>query len=481
MAVSLGMQLQLSQKLVMTPQLKQALTVLQLPALLLREYVTQELQANPALELVEDSETPEVSDGAGAPVAAPDADAEPIMGGEAGEGGDLQRGLADWIAALDDGWPLEARRVSERGAVGVGDLAAWDRPAPLTLQEHLRQQVGLSDWPARDKAGVLYLAGSLDGNGYLAEPLADLARDRGVGTGEAERLLSLLQQLDPPGVGARDLRECLLLQLRQRQERDPLVWRLVEDHLPDIAAGRWAALARPLGVTPAALDAARAKIRSLEPKPGRAFAGGPEPQHVVPDAYVERVGREYVIVLNDRAVPRVILSPAYRQALRAADDSARRYVEARLQEGLWLLRALEQRRLTLYRVVEVVVRRQQAYLERGAEALHPLTLRAVGEALSLHESTISRAVAGKFIQTPRGLHPLRYFFGSGVEGPGGEGISATSVKRRIQRLIGSEDPHRPLADDALCSMLQAEGVAISRRTVAKYRQELGVPASNRRR
>ncbi|MHB9145905.1 MAG: RNA polymerase factor sigma-54 [Symbiobacteriia bacterium] len=471
MAVSLGMHLEQSQKLIMTPQLRQALTVLQLPALLLRDYVEQELQANPALELAEGAEAADPQTDLGAAAAGGLPEEEAVLPGDT---------LADWLLDLARDPAEGLLPTSPRQRTGAMGTEPWDRTAPLTLQEHLRGQVAVSGWPAEDKKRVLYLVGNLNENGYLAMPLADVAHALAVTPAEAERLLALLQQLEPAGVGARDLRECLQIQLHS-EAPDPLVWRLVQDHLEDLAAGRWAALARPLGVSLADLERARERIRSLEPKPGRAFAAGPDSGYVIPDASIERVDGEFVVLMNDQPTPRLVLSQAYRQALHQADESVRHYVEGRLQAGLWFLRALEQRRLTVYRVVEAVARWQQPYLEQGPEALRPLTLRAIGEELSLHESTISRAVAGKYVQTPRGLRPLSFFFVGGLTGPGGEGISSTSVKKRIERLLSGEDPHRPLADDAICRRLQAEGITLSRRTVAKYRQELGVPSSGKRR
>lgn len=473
------MHLEQSQKLIMTPHLRQALTVLQLPALQLLDYVERELEANPALEEADGTEAE--------PLPAADvASAGPDAPTDLGDAPSPTESLSDWLEDLARD-PAEGLMPAGAGRpVPAVANDPWDRSAPPTLQEYLRGQVAVSGWPREDKRRVLYLIGNLDENGYLSGPLADMARDLGLEEAEAERLLALLQQFEPTGVGARDLRECLELQLRAQQAADPnaappLVWRLVRDHLGDLAAGRSAALARPLGVSLADLERAREHIRSLEPKPGRAFAAGHETDYVIPDASIERVDGDFIVLMNDQSAPRLVLSQAFRQALHQADDSVRRYVEGRLQEGLWFLRALEHRRLTVYRVVEAVARWQQRYLEEGTEALRPLTLRTIGEELSLHESTVSRAVAGKYVQTPRGLKPLSFFFVGGVAGPGGEGISSTSVKKRIERLISGEDPRHPLADDAICRRLQDEGIALSRRTVAKYRQELGVPSSGKRR
>ena len=467
-ALTLGMNLQQTQTLIMTPQLKQALAVLQMPVPVLCAYLDQELQANPALEMVEEAVLEQEPDSA----PEPEADTAP----EAQEAGLDPLEIADWLEG-----EAPVPRVTRRDN-GLHGLPDWEAASPgPTLKEYLENQVAVSGWSKRDKAGVGYLIGNLKDSGYLAAPLEELAWDLGATAEEAQRLLALLQSLEPTGVGARDLRECLLLQLQAKGEEGALVWRLVAAHLEDLAAGRWSLLARRLGVSQSDLAQARERLRSLDPKPGRSFSSGPDVRYVVPDAYVERVAGEYVVVLNDVAMPTLGLSQAYRSALHQADEPARRYIEERLQAGLWLLRALEQRRQTLFRVVEAVARRQRRYLQEGAEALVPLTLKVIGAELSLHESTVSRAVAGKFVQTPRGLKPLRYFFGSGVAGPGGEGISATGVKRRLEQFIRREDVRRPLSDEALCRRLQGEGIDISRRTVAKYREELGIPSSTQRR
>ncbi len=476
--LSLGVSLQQNQTLILTPQLQQALLVLQLPALALEAYTQQQLQENPALELAEENDEP--ADGAvGGPqpaeddgpaeLAAPDASDErdPAGSYDAAE-------LAAWLGREG---PVPTRPAA---ADRTNFLAPLAERGP-SLQEHLLEQAALAGWDPVQQGRVRYLIGNLDPSGYLVCPAPLLARDLRITEAALEDLVGLLQSLEPAGVGARSVRECLLLQLRAGSREGSLAWSLVQDHLDDLAGGRWSRLARLTGAQARELEQARELIQGLDPRPGLAFSSQPEPLYVVPDAFIERVGGDMVVVLNDSALPRVIISPGFHQALAAEDESVRRYIEDRLQAGLWFLRALEQRRQTLYRVVEAVTRRQRRYLEEGPAALVPLTLREIGQELSLHESTVSRAVAGKYVQTPRGLKPLRYFFGSGVAGPGGEGISATGVKRLMEALIRGEDPRHPLSDDGLCRRLRDEGIAIARRTVAKYREELGIPSSARRR
>ncbi|MFS8640482.1 MAG: RNA polymerase factor sigma-54, partial [Symbiobacteriaceae bacterium] len=265
------------------------------------------------------------------------------------------------------------------------------------------------------------------------------------------------------------------------EDPDPLVPEIIRHHLEDLAAGRIPRIAERLGVDCAAVQAAADAIRALDPKPGRRFGGGEQPRYVVPDVFVERVGSEYVVIVNEAPLPRLIVSPHYRRLLETADGQTRRYVEERIQSALWLIKSIEQRRLTLLRVTEAIVRFQRDFFDRGPRYLRPLTLRDVAQAVGVHESTVSRATSGKWAQTPRGMFELKYFFSSGVQMGCGEGVAAEAVKRMIADLIRQEDPSRPLSDQALAEALAAQGIRIARRTVAKYREEMGVPNSGQRR
>ncbi|MCG0314190.1 MAG: RNA polymerase factor sigma-54 [Calditerricola sp.] len=447
-------------KLTLTPQLRQSLTVLQLSTVDLVAFLRQQADENPLL-IVDADDVAYLGDG--------EQHAEARVQPEWEE-------EIDWMAYADDSGDRET-------------AAAWsDAYDPLstatrdekTLFVVLAEQLRYVSVPEPVRRAALFLAGNLTEAGYLDLSLAEAAAAAGTDVDTMQWALEVLQSLDPPGVGARDLRECLLLQLARRQPRDALAEAIVRDHLEDLAAHRLGRIAAALGVHESEVQRAADRIRALNPKPGLAYASD-NVRYIVPDVFVERVSGEYVVVLNDHILPRITINAAYRRLLAdSADRDARRYVEERLNAALWLVRSLEQRRLTIYRVTQAIVQRQRDFLDRGVAYLKPLTLRDVAEMTGLHESTVSRATANKYVQTPRGLFAFKYFFGGGVETASGA-TSAESVKARIRALIDGEDKKKPLSDQKLADLLAQEGIAIARRTVAKYREELGIPPSSRRR
>lgn len=460
-AVRQGMNLSLQQqqKLIITQELRQALIILQMPLLELEAYLQQELLSNPVLEVREE----------------PEEEPQPAPGPEAGD-------LGRWLEYLEgDGEvaPAWGRDEDQEDAEPGRTLAA---PAP-TLHDHLHLQLRLLPLPPAERRAAAFLIDSLDDNGYLTLALDEAARLLGLPLATVEAALRAVQGLEPPGVGARDLKECLHLQWAALGDGNPLVPQIIEYHLDDLAAGRITRIAEQLRATPAQVQAAADALRRLDPKPGRTFGRPGDTRYVVPDVVVERVGGEYVVLVNDAGLPRLHLSPAYRRILESGqglDPEARRFLEGRWHSALWLLRAIEQRRLTLYRVAEAVVRLQRPFFDRGVRHLRPLTLREVAAEIGMHESTVSRATAGKYVQTPHGLFEFKFFFSSGVEAWGGDGVSAESVKRLIRDLVAQEDPRNPLSDQAIAQALARQGIRISRRTVAKYREEAGIPASARR-
>lgn len=443
MRLEYGLSLQQQQRLIMTQELRQALTVLQLPVLDLERFIQQQLLENPVLEVREEAEP-----------AAPAEEPWP-------------RG---WEAELD--WDVLPPVRDEEEEMPRTQPA----PAP-TLAEHLYDQLRLLALSPEERRAAAFLIDSLDDNGYLTISLSEAALAANVPEDVMERALRIVQSLEPAGVGARSLQECLLLQWEALGIENPLVPVLIRRYLDDLAAGRLTRIAAELQVTPAEVQAAADLLRHLDPKPGRRF-GREGIRYLVPDVTVERVGDQFVVLVNDGMLPRLRLSPSYRRLLRNPD--ARPFLERKVQAALWLIRAIEQRRRTLYRVTEAIVRQQQGFFRHGPRYLRPLTLREVAGEIGMHESTVSRAVAGKYIQTPHGLYPLKFFFSSGVEGADGA-LSAEAVKRMIRDLVAAEDPRRPLSDQALTEALVRMGVRISRRTVAKYREEAGIPPSSRRR
>ncbi len=459
MEMSHSLRLKQSQKLVMTPQLQQVIKLLQLPTLDLVDLVRQELETNPLLE-----ETIEES-----PVETKtEKPADPAS----------EEGMDSWLALAAEAGPPEYRdrdREEERESAQEGRMIAAQ-----TLEDFLLAQLALLELDPEDAKLALFLVGNLDDNGWLAAPLAELAASEAVTPERLERALRLVQSLDPPGVGARDLKECLLLQLPETGGAAPLARRVVGGHLEQLerfaSDGGNPALAKELGVTAEELAEAVKLIRSCDPKPGRQFAD--LPPAVFPDARVEKIGDDYVVSLNDNGVPPLRLSASYREMLanRAAlGEEERRYLQERFRAALMLVRGIEQRRVTLFRTLDHIVKLQRDFLDRGAGALKALTLREVADAIGVHESTVSRVVANKYVNTPRGVFALRDFFSNRLPSSSANGTSAAAVRERIRGLIEDESAADPLSDEALAERMRREGVAIARRTITKYREALHLP------
>lgn len=450
MRLGFGLQMQQTQKLIMTPELRQAIAVLQLPVTEMTDFIEQELLENPCLEAEPKEEPEEIGERTKA------RELVEYLGSDSGGGGSVS----------DDD--------EDQG------FEAYTTVAP-TLQEYLTGQLLLSPISPEERRIGEFLIGNLDDHGYLAVTVPEVADQLGVSEEQVERALQVVQGFDPPGVGARSLKECLALQWATVDDGNPLVPQLIESYLGELGDGRIVRIAEELGVTPAEVQEAADLIRTLDPKPGRRFGQPNETRYVVPDVIVERVGQEYVVLVNEGPIPKLLVSNQYRQMLSGqVEQDARKYVEQKIHSALWLIKAIEQRRMTLYKVTEAIIRFQREFLDRGIRFLRPLTLREIAEAIGVHESTVSRTIAGKYVQTPRGTYELKFFFSSGVEGARGEGVAAESVKKLIADLIAREDTRAPLSDQALADQLQAQGVQISRRTVAKYREEIGVPSSSKR-
>ncbi|MDH5283834.1 MAG: RNA polymerase factor sigma-54, partial [Gemmatimonadota bacterium] len=301
---------------------------------------------------------------------------------------------------------------------------------------------------------------------------------------EVEEMLAILQRLDPPGVCARDLRECLLLQLRERKNTETLTYRLVDEAFQDLIAHRWNELGRRFGVDPAAVQAAADELGRLDPKPGLVHSAGGD-GYVIPDLIVERIDGQYRVFLNDNGVPRLRLSRTYQQLARDRKKMSaenRDFIATRLNSANWLIQAIEQRRQTMLKVMNFIVDRQREFFDKGVEYLKPLTLREVAEVINMHESTVSRVTNEKFVQTPRGVLPLKYFFSSALSTASGEDASARSIRAKLQKLVAEESPADPLTDQQIVHLFQEQGIKIARRTVAKYRDQLHIlPARMRKR
>jgi RNA polymerase sigma-54 factor len=491
MSLSLRLDVRQSQSLVMTPQLQQAIKLLQLGNLELAAYVQGELEQNPFLERQEDSPAPP-------PEPPSDAVRESALSG-APEMTPHQGAADAWSTAPDEGWADPGGEPGfSRLDVAGGEAAGRGRgndigdepfdPAarlsrPKSLREHLLEQLQVDLPPGPERVIGLHLIDLVDERGYLAGDLEEVASRLGCASAEVEAVLARLQQFEPPGVLARSVKECLALQLRDAGRLDPAMQALLE-HLDLLVQADLDRLQKACGVLPEDLPEMIAELKALNPKPGLAFAHEVA-LTVVPDVFVLPVpGGGWRVELNAATLPRVLVNAAYYAELsgRAVDKRAKEYLAERFQSASWLVKALDQRARTVLKVAEAVVVRQLGFLNHGVQHLRPMVLRDIAEAIAMHESTVSRATADKYLATPRGNFPFRYFFSNALPGTSGEAThAAEAIRQQIRTMIEREDPERVLSDDQIVAALRASGVVIARRTVAKYRESLAIPSSVERR
>ncbi|MBS4008759.1 MAG: RNA polymerase factor sigma-54 [Clostridium sp.] len=462
MRVSCNVRLEQSQKLIMTPELQQAINLLQLSALELQTYIQNELLSNPALEIEDGDDGEKRTDEA--------------MVSEV-----LEENPHEWMEYLRDegSESLSAFRLRQNDTELGFDYFLSKEP---TLQEHLLFQLGLCKLTSTERRIGEFLIGNIDQHGYLKGETGELALLIGVEQSEISAVLAIIQKFDPIGVGARNLQECLLLQIQERGDAHPLALEIISKYLTDVAENKCKKVAAELGVEPAEVQAAVDYIRTLEPKPGRQRGDVSDVRYVVPDVAVEKVAGEYIVMVNEHSLPRISVNPYYRALLGKENSEAgtNSFIKNSLDSALWLLRSIEQRRVTLYRVTASIVEMQRSFFDEGIKHLKPLILRQVADDIGVHESTVSRAVSNKFVQTPRGVFPLKFFFCSGVEDFHGTAVSSESIKSFLRELINAENAHRPLSDQKLAELLAKREIIVSRRTVAKYREETGIPSSTRR-
>jgi RNA polymerase sigma-54 factor len=485
MAIELKQQLKLSQSLVMTPQLQQAIKLLQLSQLELVASVQAELEQNPVLEEVVEGEDEPLRDNVAE--AAAEAVPEQTTEQEAHSGDGALEAAADKLADID--WQSYAEAYPQTSYAGSGggeeERRSFDATATKreSLQDHLTWQLQLSSMPQEDQLAASWVIGNLDENGYLQSPADEIARQSGAPIERVEAAIARIQHLDPPGIAARDLRECLLLQLDALRIKDPLVRLLVSDYLGPLQKREFKALVRDTGATIEAIAVAATVIGNLEPRPGRAF-GGEDPIYIVPDIYVHKVGDDYHVVLNEDGLPKLKLNALYRDVLAKSRDVAkdtREYVQERVRSALWLIKSIHQRQRTIYKVMESIVRFQREFFDRGIAYLKPLNLRDVADDIGMHESTVSRVTTNKYCHTPQGIFELKYFFNSSINRVDGDAIASESVKERIRKLIAAEDPKNPLSDQRIAEILKGTNIDIARRTVTKYREAMNILSSTQRR
>ena len=464
-----------SQKLVMTPRLYQAIAVLQLSSQELSAYIEQQLIENPLLELSEDY----------------GADRTPEEFEEAFITEDNNENPADCAFDWDDYFVQQYYEDREDFRLyTANEINRQDSAFPLaasggvTLAEHLTSQLSMCQCFGEERTIGEYLIGNIDQNGYLRVPLTEVQEKLNVDTNKVDRILHLLQGFDPPGVGARDLQECLLIQMKRANIVDQVIVNMISRHLIDLAHGRLVRIANSQGVSIQEVQRASDIIKALDPKPGRNFSGVANTGYIIPDVVLEKVGNEYIIIVNDMAIPKIKVNRVYHSVLKEdkhLDPETRRFVENKMNAAVWLMRSIEQRRSTMYKVTSCLVELQRDFLDKGIKHLQTLNLKKVADMIGMHVSTVSRATSNKYIQTPRGTYEMKQFFSNGLDNSEGMKVSAGSVKKIIQEIIDAEDSLFPVNDKKISEMLGARGVTISRRTVAKYRDDLGIPPTQKRR
>jgi RNA polymerase sigma-54 factor len=466
-----------SQQLVLTPQLRQAIQLLQLSNLELDAYLAEEMAKNPLLE--SRSEEPDEQPAGDFASDEPEGDEAPDDPGA----DDLISGQADDDRPLDVDWTSEALETDSFADVvtsGGGEEAFdFDRleHKPASLAEHLLEQLHGASGDAGDLARVI--AETLDETGYLTVPLEQIAELTGAPQSKVEKALELVQGLDPPGVGARSLAECLALQAKAADRHDPAMARLI-DNLDLLSKGRTADLKRICGVDDEDLADMVRELRAYDPKPGCRFSGNAA-EEVTPDVFVRRTRDGYAVELNQATLPRLLVNRRYYQELKSGpqDKASRAWLSECLQSANWLMKALDQRARTIVKVVSEIVKRQQGFFDHGVSAMKPMTLREVAEVIGMHESTVSRVTSNKYLLCDRGLYELKYFFGSGVQSAEGDGAAAEAVKAAIKQVIDAET--EILSDDAIAGLLKERGFDVARRTVVKYREAMGIGSSIQRR
>ena len=480
MALELKQSLRLSQQLVMTPQLQQAIKLLQLSRLELLDEINQEMQENPVLDTaLSGDEGPEADD---------DWDRENKESPKQ-EDQFKEVKVKDNMASTDFDWENYLGEYSSTPSTPSMREVPTDTPsyenyvaAKTSLTDHLGWQWRMLDVsPEQFNAGV-QIIGNLNEDGYLKATLEEIGQSSGMAVEEVERVLEMVQDLDPIGVAARNLQECLMLQLRHLNLADNLAAKVVTHHLGDLEKKNYQKIARQLKVSKESIFAAERVIVNLEPRPGRQYSNE-DTHYISPDVYIYKIGKDFVIVLNEDGLPKLKVSQRYRDMLSDKGDAAlqaKDYIQGKLRSAQWLIRSIHQRQRTIYRVTESIVKFQRDFLERGVEHLRPLVLRDVAEDVELHESTISRVTTNKYVHTPQGLFELKYFFDSPINRFSGESLASESVKKKIQQIISAEDPKKPLSDQRIVEILRGANIDIARRTVAKYREMLRIPSSSKR-
>lgn len=469
---TLALSQQQRMQMVLAPQLRQSLEMLQLPVMELQTIIQQELEQNPTLEEIpNDVQQLEIEPGSSEV--------------EKKEEMDFDKEF-EVLAKLDDEWRdyFFQEESNHQGIADSGEAHQFlldSLPQRDSLQEHLVKQLNMAGLAEDDRKIGEMIIGSINDDGYLAIKLPDLSATTGVEVEHLRDILAIVKEFHPTGVGAEDLRECLLLQLKRLGRQDDIVWKIVEDHLAEIGARKFSAVAKALKVTPEEIHQAARFIATLDPKPGSIY-GSEVASYILPEVIVRKVEGEYVIVMNDDQLPHLRISSHYRSLMGATNTPAdvKSYIQERVRAGAFLIKSIHQRQKTIFRIATEIVRVQRDFLDNGIAHLRPITMAQVAAAVGVHETTVSRAVSGKYMKTPSGIFEMKYFFTTGLKRTDGRDVSNETIKDILGTLVANEDPGKPLSDQELLEKLKEQGIAIARRTIAKYRLILRIPPSHLR-
>ena len=490
--------LYLSQKMslsqVLAPQLQQSLALLQAPTLELKALVEQELQQNPVLEEIaaqetdpEERGTREREEAVAADPSEPPADVtyDPATDKPTGPVDDFQAEF-EKLTQMDQEWrdhfaqtniPMRSREDDEEKRQFMFDSLT----SGTSLQEDLLEQLRQSDLADELRPIAEMIIGNVDDYGYVQAGVEEMAATSGATPEKVLAALKTVQTFYPPGVGARDLRECLMLQLERFGKQDSLEYRIIAGHMEALSKRRFPEIARQLDIPVEDVQETAKRIAHLEPRPGREFLPDNQ-QYILPEVFVTRSGDDYVVNTNNDHIPHLRISNTYKDLMSQAESSAevREYIRDKIRAGKFLIKSIHQRQQTIVNIAREIVRRQKEFFDHGVSHLKPMTMIQIAEVVGVHETTVSRAVSGKYMETPRGIFEMKYFFTSGITTAEGVGMSSTSIKDLVSSMLKDEDPTKPLSDQEIVAMLQEKGISIARRTVAKYRSELGILPSNLR-
>lgn len=481
MAMNLKMSMKLSQQLRMTPQLQQAIKLLQLSRVELEAEVRKELVENPVLEEVVDT-----------------VDDDPARKGQMAD--DIQQPTTETAPADNDPrkqdefeWEnyVESNYKTATNMAGGGsdEIMNYENiiSTEQTLKDHLYWQMNLYGFNDEEEALASIIINYINDDGYLRVPFEEMAaEEEGIEAKDLEEILPFIQEFDPPGVGARDLKECLLIQAKHLQEDTHDLVHIINNHLSDLEKKNYPAIAKAMELDMEVVIELCKIILSMDPKPGRIFVSN-DTHFITPDVYVYKVGEEYVVSLNEDGLPRLRVSNLYKNLLqqeknleKSANKDTQDYIQDKLRSAIWLIKSIHQRQRTIYKVTESIVKHQTEFFEKGAAHIKPMILKDIANDIGMHESTVSRVTTNKYVHTPQGIYELKYFFNSGISKSDGDSVASESVKLKIKELIAAEDPKKPLSDQKIVDLLKKDGIKIARRTVAKYRDVLKILPSSKR-